>query len=74
MLANIYPNRFRVIDALALRALGVQNPEIAFYRGYNDACLSLAKQFGVSARTLDRALWEWGKTHPPKRRRRKSNA
>ena len=74
MLANIYPDRFTVIDTLSLRALGVENPQIAFYRSYNDACLSLAKRFGVSVRTLDRALWEWGKTHSPKRRRGKSPA
>jgi hypothetical protein len=36
MLANIYPERFTVIDQLALRALGVVDPEIAFYLCYND--------------------------------------
>jgi hypothetical protein len=74
MLANIYPDRFTVIDTLALRALGMHNPEIALYRSYNDACLGLAKQFSVCVRTLDRALWEWGKTHTPKRPLRTSGA
>jgi hypothetical protein len=61
--------------ARALRlALGMHNPEIALYRSYNDACLGLAKQFSVCVRTLDRALWEWGKTHTPKRPLRTSGA
>jgi thermostable 8-oxoguanine DNA glycosylase len=69
-LANIYPEKFTVIDTLALRALGVIDQEIAFYRYYNNECSRLAKETGVSIRTLDRALWEWGKTHPPRRSRR----
>jgi len=69
-LANIYPKQFTVIDELALRALGVDNQEIAFYLYYNDECSRLAKENKVSNRTLDRALWEWGKTNPPRRTRR----
>ena len=72
MLANIYPDRFTVIDSLALRALGVDNQEIAFYLLYNDECQSMADRYQVSRRSLDRALWEWGKTHPPERARRRS--
>jgi thermostable 8-oxoguanine DNA glycosylase len=69
-LANIYPKQFTVIDELALRALGVHDQEIAFYLYYNDECSRLAKENNVSNRTLDRALWEWGKTHPRGRKRK----
>jgi thermostable 8-oxoguanine DNA glycosylase len=68
-LANIYPKKFTVIDELALRALGVNDKAIAFYLYYNDECSRLAKEKDVSNRTLDRALWEWGKTHPLRRTR-----
>jgi thermostable 8-oxoguanine DNA glycosylase len=71
ILANIYPERFTVIDRLALRALGVNNPEIAFYLLYNDECRRLAERHSVLMRSLDRALWQWGKTHPPRRPRGK---
>jgi thermostable 8-oxoguanine DNA glycosylase len=73
MLANIYPERFTVIDRLALRALDVSNPEIAFYLFYNDECRRIAERYKVTRRCLDRALWVWGKTHPPKRARIASN-
>jgi thermostable 8-oxoguanine DNA glycosylase len=69
-LANIYPKKFTVIDQLALRALGVNDQNIAFYLYYNDECSRLATENRVSKRTLDRALWEWGKTNPPRRARR----
>jgi hypothetical protein len=66
-LANIYPEKFTVIDILALRSLGVDDPAIAFYRYYNSECLRLAKENNISMRTLDRALWEWGKTNSPRK-------
>jgi lambda repressor-like predicted transcriptional regulator len=69
VLANVYPEKFTVIDQLALRALGVNDQAIAFYRYYNNECHRLASENGVSIRTLDRALWEWGKTNPPRRTR-----
>jgi hypothetical protein len=69
-LANIYPNQFTVIDELALMAPGVHDREIAFYLCCNDECSRLAKENKVSNRTLDRALWEWGKTNPLARKRR----
>ncbi len=68
ILANIYPDRFTVMDQLGLRALGVDDPEVAFYLYYNTTCTELAKQCEVPLRTLDRALWERGN------RRRPSNA
>lgn len=74
MLANIYPDQFTVMDSLALRALGIINREVAFYLIYNDECHRIAKKYGVSVRSLDRALWEWGKIHPPKRTRRKARS
>jgi hypothetical protein len=60
MLANIYPDRFTVMDQLTLRALGVVDAEIAFYLYYNATCMKLAKEYKVGVRTLDRALWEFG--------------
>lgn len=70
MLTAIYPKRYTVIDQLAIRALGIDNQEIAFYVLYNVTCRDLAKRHGVGLRTLDRALWEYGKAHPPNRRTR----
>jgi thermostable 8-oxoguanine DNA glycosylase len=71
MLANIYPGRFTVMDIHALRALGINNNEkVALYLIYNQICSHIAQKCGVSLRTLDRALWEWGKTHRPKRNQR----
>jgi len=74
ILMAIYPERYTVIDQLALRALGISNQEIAFYVLYNAACRDLAREHGVCLRTLDRALWEYGKRHPPKRRTRNGSS
>lgn len=61
ILANIYPDRFTVIDQRALRALGVDNQEVAFYLLYNAECCRMAEKYRVSKRSLDRALWVSGK-------------
>jgi len=64
VLTNIYPSEFTVIDILALRALGIDDAAVAFYLYYNGECGKLAtKHCGGKRRKLDRALWEWGKTH-----------
>jgi hypothetical protein len=57
-----------VIDQLALRALGIADGAAAFYFLYNNYCRSLAADNKIDLRTLDRALWQWGKKNPPKRR------
>ncbi|HML10349.1 MAG TPA: hypothetical protein VK432_05770 [Stellaceae bacterium] len=60
ILAHLYPERFTVTDIRALNALGVRDIEVAFYLLYNQFCLDLAKNYGVSVRDLDRALWQLG--------------
>jgi hypothetical protein len=75
ILAAIFPEKNTVIDQLALRALDVGNWETAFYALYNNYCLSLATRRNIGLRSLDQALWEWGKQHPPsKTTRRRENA
>jgi hypothetical protein len=67
ILTAIFPEKYTVIDQLALRALGVANAAAAFYLLYNNYCRSVAAKIKIDLRTLDRALWEWGKTNPPSR-------
>jgi hypothetical protein len=61
-----FPQRYVVMDWRAwesLRAAGKIKGEIedAFecYKQYNDMCQRISKQFGVSLRELDKALWQW---------------
>jgi hypothetical protein len=60
ILTHLCPEHFTVIDVRALNALGISNIELSFYSFYNQYCLDLAKEYGVSVRDLDRALWELG--------------
>jgi thermostable 8-oxoguanine DNA glycosylase len=63
VLTAINPERFTIIDFRALQALSVVQPAINvdFYLAYLRKCRELAKENGVSLRTLDRALWQWSK-------------
>ena len=72
ILAAIFPKKYTVIDQRALRALDVTDQEVAFYLLYNDYCRSVATENKIELRTLDRALWEWGKKKPRKRRASKN--
>jgi thermostable 8-oxoguanine DNA glycosylase len=61
-----FPNQYTVMDWRAwqsLRNLGKISGEIEdtyeCYKKYNDICQKIAKQFHVSLRTLDKALWQW---------------
>jgi hypothetical protein len=73
ILAAIYPERYTVLDFRALEALGHARHDVKFYEEYLDFCKRLAEsnivtaQSGLPAptplRTLDRALWEWSKSH-----------
>jgi hypothetical protein len=70
ILTAIFPDRFTVIDIMALRALNV--PEgtplsVALYLKYLTFCGSQADRLGISRRDMDRALWQWGHEHPPKK-------
>jgi len=70
ILTAIFPDMFTVMDILALRALNVEDPKIvddppsSIYVIYNEFCRETAKEYDVSLRTLDRALWHWGRMNP----------
>ena len=73
ILAAIFPERYTVLDYRALEALGHARHDVRFYEEYLDFCKRLADSNMVSPqsdlpaptplRTLDRALWEWSRTH-----------
>lgn len=73
ILAAIYPERYTVLDFRALEALGHARHDVRFYEEYLAFCKRLADsnivhpQAGLPAatslRTLDRALWEWSRSH-----------
>jgi hypothetical protein len=73
ILAAIYPERYTVLDARALEALGNARHDVEFYEEYLSFCRrlaergSIAPQAGLPAptplRALDRALWEWSRSH-----------
>jgi hypothetical protein len=67
ILTMVYPDRYTIIDFRALKALGIQRgagEETAdFYLEYLQGCRSLARDYKISLRTLDRALWQWSKEH-----------
>jgi hypothetical protein len=61
-------DRWPILDVLALRALGVperNSYSVALWEAYVAAWRKLRAQAAVDGRTLDRALWQWGKEHPP---------
>jgi len=55
------PDLYPIIDFRALWSLGWDSPPMSytfdFWWGYTLACRSLAKNAGVTVRTLDRAMW-----------------
>ncbi len=73
ILAAIYPEHYTVLDYRALEALGHARHDVHFYEEYLAFCNRLAESNIVSPqsdrpaptplRTLDRALWEWSRTH-----------
>ncbi len=73
ILAAIFPERYTVLDFRALEALGHARHDVRFYEEYLAFCKRLAEsdivkpQGGLPAptplRTLDRALWEWSRSH-----------
>jgi hypothetical protein len=70
ILTAVFPERFTVIDVMALRALGV--PEgtplsVPLYERYLTFCWQHANRLGISLRDMDRALWQWGSDHPSKK-------
>jgi len=73
ILAAIYPERYTVLDFRALEALGHARHDVHFYEEYLAFCKRLAESNIVSPqselpaptslRTLDRALFEWTRSH-----------
>jgi hypothetical protein len=56
-----FPDRYPIIDWRALESLGEPAQAIYpvdYWLAYVDACRELAKQAGVTMRTLDKALWQ----------------
>jgi hypothetical protein len=73
ILAAIMPERYNVLDFRALEALGHARHNVDFYAEYVGFCRRLAERGIVAPQeelpaptalhTLDRALWEWSRTH-----------
>jgi hypothetical protein len=73
VLAAIHPDRYTVLDFRALEALGHARHDVRFYEEYLAFCKRLAESNIVKPqgnlpaptplRTLDRALWEWSRSH-----------
>jgi hypothetical protein len=73
ILAAIFPERYTVLDFRALEALGHARHDVRFYEEYLAFCKRLAESNIVQPqsdlpaptqlRTLDRALWEWSRSH-----------
>lgn len=73
ILAAIFPERYTVLDYRALEALGHARHDVRFYEEYLSFCKRLAESNIVTPqselpaptplRTLDRALWEWSRSH-----------
>jgi hypothetical protein len=59
-----FPLDYPILDVRALESLGVSSRStysVNFWLAYLEACRTLARQTGVSLRTLDKALWQHSK-------------
>ena len=73
ILAAIFPERYTVLDFRTLEALGHARHDVHFYEEYLAYCNRLAESNIVKPqsdlpgatplRALDRALWEWSRSH-----------
>jgi hypothetical protein len=73
ILAAIYPERYTVLDYRVLEAVGYARHDVHFYEEYLAFCKRLADSNIIKPqselpgptplRTLDRALWEWSRSH-----------
>jgi len=62
---DIYP----ILDFRALWSLGIDVPtdyKYPFWWAYVERCRELVQQTGLSARTVDRGLWQYSKEHQEK--------
>jgi hypothetical protein len=57
------PAAYPILDVRAVEALGEHRSAytIPFWLDYLETCRSLAREHGVSLRTLDKALWQYSK-------------
>ena len=73
ILAAVLPEKYNVLDFRALEALGHERHNVEFYAEYVAFCRRLAERGILKPQedlpgptplhALDRALWEWSKTH-----------
>lgn len=59
-----FPDDYPILDVRALESLGVKARStypVSFWLEYLEACRRLARDAGVSVRTLDKALWQYSK-------------
>ncbi len=73
ILAAILPEQYNVLDFRALEALGHARHNVDFYAEYVGFCRRLAERGMIAPQTdlpgptslhaLDRALWEWSRSH-----------
>jgi hypothetical protein len=59
-----FPHDYPILDVRALESLGVKARStypVSFWLAYLSACRQLAARYGVSLRTLDKALWQRSK-------------
>jgi len=68
IMTAIRPDEYTVIDFRALEALGAptEDRSIDFYVKYLAFCREQAREWGMSLRDFDRALWQWSKDRSPK--------
>lgn len=73
ILTAIFPDRYTVLDALALETLGYARHDVKFYAEYLEYCRRLAEHGGIQVQqdlpaptplhNLERALWMWSANH-----------
>ncbi len=59
-----FPDEYPILDVRALESLGQRGSttySTSYWLEYLDACRTLARDLGVSIRTLDKALWQHSK-------------
>jgi hypothetical protein len=59
-----FPDDYPILDVRALESLGVKSRSsypVSFWLAYLHSCRTLARETGVSLRTLDKALWQYSK-------------
>ena len=58
-----HPDPYPILDVRAIWSLGIDKQPsyypFEFWMAYTEACRALAREAGVSMRTLDRALWQY---------------